>query len=73
MAIWTEAQAEAAEKMQITHLLISPYLSLHLPISPYISPHLPLYLPASPCISQVEAAEKWQLMQWINAFQVGGR
>ena len=69
MAIWTEAQAEAAEKMQITHLLISPYICLSLPTSPY----LPLYLPASPCISQVELAEKWQLMQWINAFQVSGR
>ena len=33
VAIWTEAQVEAAEKMQIMHLPISPYISLHLATS----------------------------------------
>ena len=40
VAIWTEAQVEAAEKMQIMHLPTSPYISLHLPTSPYISLYL---------------------------------
>ena len=53
---------EAAEKMQIMHLPMSPCMSLYLP-----------NLPTSRYISQVEAAEKMQIMQWINAFQVSSK